>query len=108
LVSAILVYEYLLTFPAEVERFWPVWLKTFFDTRLTRSDAKVRQSHRREVEEKISQVESSRKFWRGCSFSWAASLFFLNRYVTMLGHIPLMVDYFGIHGFRYGREPVSA
>lgn len=49
----ILYYDYALTLPAEVERFW-----------------------------------SSR------SLSWASSLFYVNRYLSLFGHIPVMIQYY--------------
>ncbi|KAF8067939.1 hypothetical protein FPV67DRAFT_1165893 [Lyophyllum atratum] len=50
----LLVHEYTLTFPAEVQRFWPI---------------------------------ASRP-------TWAVGIFFINRYLTLLGHIPVMFEYF--------------
>ncbi|KAJ3509914.1 hypothetical protein NLJ89_g4963 [Agrocybe chaxingu] len=50
---SLLVYEYCLTFVAEVERFWSV---------------------------------------RG--INWASGLFYLNRYMVLVGHIPVMIEYF--------------
>lgn len=50
IVTAILYYDYALTLPMEIDRFWA-----------TRS------------------------------ISWASGFFYLNRYLTLLGHIPLVV-----------------
>lgn len=80
----ILTYDYFLTFSAEVERFWPGWLRDLLGLSTSRHDSKSKQSRKQRDTE-------------GCSFSWASILFFLNRYLVILGHIPMMVDYFGIH-----------
>lgn len=32
------------------------------------------------------------RFWTLRSFSWASLFFFLNRYLALLGHIPIVVD----------------
>ncbi|CAA7268611.1 unnamed protein product [Cyclocybe aegerita] len=50
---SLLVYDYCLTFVAEVERFWSI---------------------------------------RG--INWASGLFYLNRYMVLVGHIPVMIEYF--------------
>ncbi|TFK65507.1 hypothetical protein BDN72DRAFT_194885 [Pluteus cervinus] len=34
------------------------------------------------------------RYWSGSSFSWASFFFYLNRYVTLLGHIPVMLQFF--------------
>lgn len=51
---SILYYDYLLTLPLEIDRFW---------------------------------------FNRQASCSWASFLFFLNRYVSLFGHIPIAMEY---------------
>ncbi|KAF8996247.1 hypothetical protein BDQ17DRAFT_1249994, partial [Cyathus striatus] len=51
--AAIIIFEYILTFQYEVER-----------------------------------------FWKPRVFNWAAILFYINRYLTLFGHIPVMVEYF--------------
>ena len=53
LLTAILYYDYLLTFPLEVGRFW-----LFHET------------------------------------NWATALFYLNRYLSLVGHIPIAMEYF--------------
>jgi len=50
--AAILLYDYCLTFVAEVERCW------------------------------VGE------------FNWATGFFYLNRYVTLFGHVPIMLEYF--------------
>ncbi|OSD03712.1 hypothetical protein PYCCODRAFT_1434104 [Trametes coccinea BRFM310] len=51
---AILYYDFVLTIPQEIERFW------------------------------------SRKL------SWPSFLFFLNRYLSVIGHIPVIIEFFGV------------
>lgn len=55
MITVILYYDYLLTVPAEVERFW-----------------------------------SSK------SFTWTCFFFYLNRYLSVLGHVPVAFDDFWI------------
>ncbi|EJF59252.1 hypothetical protein DICSQDRAFT_65360, partial [Dichomitus squalens LYAD-421 SS1] len=52
--KALLYYEYVLTLPLEVERYWH------------------------------------------SAWSCASVLFFLNRYLTIFGHIPVVVEFFGV------------
>ncbi|OCH84210.1 hypothetical protein OBBRIDRAFT_839875 [Obba rivulosa] len=35
------------------------------------------------------------RFWKGFAFSWGSALFFINRYFSLLGPIPAIVEYFG-------------
>ncbi|KAF9525441.1 hypothetical protein CPB83DRAFT_859565 [Crepidotus variabilis] len=39
-------------------------------------------------------VEVERMWRRGTGFSWAVGLFYLNRYMALFGHIPVVVEYF--------------
>ncbi|KAF9466478.1 hypothetical protein BDZ94DRAFT_1319363 [Collybia nuda] len=34
------------------------------------------------------------RFWATRSLTWASSFFYINRYLTLLGHIPVMVQYY--------------
>jgi len=34
------------------------------------------------------------RFWPQRGFSWAVFFFYLNRYLSLLGHIPLVIEYF--------------
>jgi hypothetical protein len=34
------------------------------------------------------------RFWTFQSFTWASFFFFLNRYLSVVGHIPVVVEFF--------------
>ncbi|KAF7761908.1 hypothetical protein Agabi119p4_9900 [Agaricus bisporus var. burnettii] len=74
----ILAYEYFLTFPYEVERFWPRRLKNSFYFFNERDEYDGTGFHRT----------------RSCSFNWSSFLFFSNRYIALFGHFPVMVELF--------------
>jgi hypothetical protein len=74
---AVLIYDYLLTFIYEVERFWPVWLKNLLLPRRFALDSEGDGSNRATT-----------------CFSWVSTLFFVNRYLTLFGHAPVMLETF--------------
>ncbi|KAF9446630.1 hypothetical protein P691DRAFT_732875 [Macrolepiota fuliginosa MF-IS2] len=86
----LLIYEYLLTFVDEVERFWPWWLKAFFNFQLQSISRDSENSNNRDGVE----AEEADTGGRGCDLSCASVLFFLNRYLTIAGHVPVMWEYF--------------
>jgi hypothetical protein len=34
------------------------------------------------------------RFWGAKRFTWAILFFYLNRYITLFGHLPVVVEYF--------------
>lgn len=41
----------------------------------------------------LTFAEEVERFWMG-PLNWASGLFYLNRYVVLVGHIPIMVEFF--------------
>jgi hypothetical protein len=39
----------------------------------------------------VAEVE---RFWRVGQLNWASGFFYLNRYLTLFGHVPVMLEYF--------------
>ncbi|KJA21530.1 hypothetical protein HYPSUDRAFT_67659 [Hypholoma sublateritium FD-334 SS-4] len=42
----------------------------------------------------LTFAEEVDRFWMGGPLNWASGLFYLNRYVVLVGHIPVMVEFF--------------
>jgi hypothetical protein len=80
--SALLIHEYILTFVNEVERFWPKWLRNFFDFKINLHES----PNYRERDEIMGNDKNG--------FTWASLFFLLNRYLSIFGHIPVMIQYF--------------
>ncbi|KAF5349274.1 hypothetical protein D9756_009430 [Leucocoprinus leucothites] len=82
---ALIIHEYFLTFVYEVERFWPKWLQNLFSFGRHSNEPQAERDygarHDTESEDKNG-------------FTWASLFFFLNRYLTIVSHIPVMLEYF--------------
>lgn len=90
------MYEYILTFIYEVERFWPTQLKNLLEPSFRYDD----------YSSEIDEDREGRNVTR-TGFTWASLLFFLNRYLVLLGHIPVMIEYFWTIGSQELKENVS-
>lgn len=77
ILSALIIHEYILTFAREVERFWPKCLRSL----LTAED--LDDNHAPGF---VSSPKSD-------NFTWASFFFFLNRYFTIVAHVPIAVRY---------------
>lgn len=42
----------------------------------------------------LTFAEEVERFWMGGRLNWASGLFYLNRYLVLLGHIPIMLEFF--------------
>lgn len=90
------MYEYILTFIYEVERFWPTRLKNLLEAGFRYDDDS-------------SEIDEDREGRNvtGTGFTWASLSFFLNRYLVLFGHIPVMIEYFWMIGSQELKEKVS-
>ncbi|KAF8876748.1 hypothetical protein BD779DRAFT_1677645 [Infundibulicybe gibba] len=48
----------------------------------------------------LTLQEEIERFWRNKRLTWASFLFYANRYLSVLGHIPVMYQYFWNNGSR--------